>query len=136
LISIFRIVYELSGEVKPLNRGHCRRNLKADDLAGLSIDQDLSLLTTPVKYPIKKLFRLDVNSIQSLPEIERRVMGIRLALNFSPAFHMVWPHWPSQIELESSGGTLRRLLHDLLNAATKREERFFMILRTAPSCPD
>jgi hypothetical protein len=120
LISIFRIVYELSGEVKPLNHGYCRRNLKADDLAGLSFNQDLSLLTTTAKYPIKKLFRLDINSIQSLPEIERRVMGIRLALNFSPAFHMVWPRWPSQIELESSGGTLRRLLHDLAECCDEK----------------
>ena len=47
-------------------------------------------------------------------------MGIRLALNFSPAFHMVWPHWPSQLELESSGGTLRRLLRDLAECCDEK----------------
>ena len=47
-------------------------------------------------------------------------MGIRLALYFSPAFHMAWPHWPSQIELGPSGGSLRRLLHDLAECCSEK----------------
>jgi hypothetical protein len=43
--------------------------------------------------------------------MEERSLGIAIELYFSPAFHIVCPHLPSQVDLDPSSGTIRGLIN-------------------------
>jgi hypothetical protein len=42
--------------------------------------------------------------------MEEGFLGIAIELYFSPAFHIVCPHLPSQVDLDTSSGTIRGLI--------------------------